>query len=113
MSNTVIRVLLVDDQGLIRLGLETLINRRNDMHVVGHACNGLEAIAQVQALDPDVVLMDIRMPDLDGIEATRQLVQGGTRAAIIILTTFHDDASIFSGIAAGARGYLLKDADPE
>ena len=113
MSQTPIRVLIVDDQPLIRIGLETLLGRRPEFAVVGHGSNGQEALAQVAALDPDVVLMDIRMPGMDGVEATKRLTASGARAGVIILTTFQDDEYVFSGIAAGARGYLLKDAAPD
>lgn len=106
-----IRVLLVDDEPLIRTGLQSLLNRKPDIEIVGHAGNGIEALEQVAALDPDVVLMDIRMPGMDGIETTRQLTAQQCRSAIIILSTFRDDQSVFSGLAAGARGYLLKDVD--
>src|SRR6185436_5015181 len=108
---TSIRVLIVDDQSLIRVGIQALLQRKPDIEVVGHASDGEEALRQIAALDPDVVLMDIRMPGMDGVEATRQLVARGTRAGIIILTTFQDDANVFSALAAGARGYLLKDTD--
>ncbi len=106
-----IRVLVVDDQALIRTGIVTLLGRKPDIEVVGQAANGLEAIAQVAALDPDVVLMDLMMPLLDGVEATRRLAAQGPRPAVIILTTFRDDAHVLQGLAAGARGYLLKDMD--
>ena len=106
-----IRVLIVDDQSLIRVGIQALLSRKPDIEVVGHAADGTEALRQVAALDPDVVLMDIRMPVMDGVEATRQLVAREARAGIIILTTFRDDANVFSALAAGARGYLLKDTD--
>jgi DNA-binding NarL/FixJ family response regulator len=106
-----IRVLIVDDQSLIRVGIQTLLSRKPDIEVVGQASDGAEALRQVDALDPDVVLMDIRMPGMDGVEATRQLAARQARAGIIILTTFHDDANVFSALAAGARGYLLKDTD--
>jgi DNA-binding NarL/FixJ family response regulator len=108
---TKIRVLIVDDQSLIRVGIQTLLSRKPDIEVIGHARDGEEALRQVDALDPDVVLMDIRMPGMDGVEATRQLAARQARAGIIILTTFHDDANVFSALAAGARGYLLKDSD--
>jgi DNA-binding NarL/FixJ family response regulator len=108
---TNIRVLIVDDQSLIRVGIQALLQRKPDIEVVGHASDGEEALRQVAALDPDVVLMDIRMPGMDGVEATRQLVARQARAGIIILTTFRDDANVFSALAAGARGYLLKDTD--
>src|SRR4051812_36127340 len=110
---TNIRVLIVDDQSLIRVGIQALLSRKPDIEVVGQAGDGAEALRQIAALDPDVVLMDIRMPGMDGVEATRQLVARGTRAGIIILTTFRDDANVFSALAAGARGYLLKDTDHE
>ena len=108
---TKIRVLIVDDQSLIRVGIQTLLSRKPDIEVVGQASDGAEALRLAQALDPDVVLMDIRMPGIDGVEATRQLVQRQARAGIIILTTFQDDANVFSALAAGARGYLLKETD--
>lgn len=109
--NNKIRVLLVDDQSLVRTGIQTLLNRKPDIEVVGQAGDGAEALHLVSVLDPDVVLMDIRMPGMDGIEATRQLTARGPRPAVIILTTFDDDANVFGGLAAGARGYLLKDVD--
>src|SRR5690349_2918133 len=106
-----IRVLIVDDQPLIRAGIEALLSRKPDIDVVGSATNGADALDLAAALDPDVVLMDIRMPAMDGVETTRRLVAQHTRAGIIILTTFADDADVFSALAAGARGYLLKDTD--
>lgn len=106
-----IRVLIVDDQALMRAGIHALLNRKADIEVIGFANDGVETLRQVAALDPDVVLMDIRMPVMDGLAATRALVAAQSRAAIIILTTFRDDANVFSAIQAGARGYLLKDTD--
>jgi DNA-binding NarL/FixJ family response regulator len=106
-----IRVLIVDDQSLIRAGIQALLSRKPDIEVVGYAADGAEALRQVADLDPDVVLMDIRMPGMDGVEATRQLSARRARAGIIILTTFTDDANVFAALAAGARGYLLKDTD--
>jgi DNA-binding NarL/FixJ family response regulator len=106
-----IRVLIVDDQSLIRTGIQSLLSRKPDIDVVGQASNGFEALEQVAALDPDVVLMDVRMPEMDGVEATRRLVGQGARCGVIILTTFKDDEYVFSALAAGARGYLLKDVD--
>jgi DNA-binding NarL/FixJ family response regulator len=108
---TKIRVLIVDDQSLVRVGIQALLSRKPDIEVVGQASDGSEALRLVEALNPDVVLMDIRMPGMDGVEATRQLVARQTRAGIIILTTFQDDANVFSALSAGARGYLLKDSD--
>ncbi len=106
-----IRVLIVDDQALIRTGIAALLARKADIEVVGQASNGQEAIEQAAALEPDVVLMDVMMPVMDGVEATRQLSAKGPRPAVIILSTFRDDEHVFRGIAAGARGYLLKDVD--
>lgn len=107
------RVLLVDDQRLLRKGLAGLINRNPDMEVVGEADNGFQALDLVGKLDPDVVLMDVRMPEMDGVAATRELLRSGARAAVIILTTFDDEEYIFEGLAAGAQGYLLKDVEFE
>jgi DNA-binding NarL/FixJ family response regulator len=106
-----IRVLLVDDQALVRDGIRVLLKRKLDIEVVGQAADGAEALSLVAALDPDVVLMDIRMPGMNGVEATRQLRAAGARSAVIILTTFHEDEYVVSALAAGARGYLLKDVD--
>lgn len=106
-----IRVFIVDDQPLIRAGIQALLGRKPDIEVIGQASDGAEALRKIPALDPDVVLMDVRMPVMDGVAATRELLAAGTRAGIIILTTFQDDANVFSAIQAGARGYLLKDAD--
>jgi DNA-binding NarL/FixJ family response regulator len=113
MSDTQIRILLVDDQTLLRRGLVGLLNRNPDMVVAGEAENGEMALELAERLDPDVILMDVRMPVMDGVTATQELVRRGTRAAVIILTTFDDDEYIFAGLKAGARGYLLKDAEYE
>jgi len=113
MSEGKIRLLLADDQTLLRRGLAGLLNRNPDMEVVGEAENGEQAVQLAEALDPDVILMDVRMPVMDGVAATRELNRRGCRAGVIILTTFDDDEYIFEGIAAGARGYLLKDAEFE
>ncbi|OAN47229.1 DNA-binding response regulator [Chloroflexus islandicus] len=106
-----IRVLIVDDQPLIRTGIAALLARKADIEVVGQAGNGREALELVAALDPDIVLMDVMMPVMDGVEATRQLAARGPRPVVIMLTTFHDDERVLQSIAAGARGYLLKDVD--
>ena len=110
-----IRVVLADDQALVRSGLRALLANSDDIQVVGEAGNGREAVAVVTRTQPDVVLMDIRMPGLDGIEATRQLTADPhlSDAAIIMLTTFDEDDQIFASIRAGASGYLLKDAEPD
>jgi DNA-binding NarL/FixJ family response regulator len=103
-----IRVLIVDDQRLMREGLATLLELEPDLDVVGEAANGEEALAQVEALRPHVVLMDVRMQGLDGVEATRRLHMRWPEIKVIILTTFDDDEYIFEGLRAGALGYLLK-----
>ena len=111
--NRMIRVLLVDDQPLVRAGLQTLLGEEADIDVVGDAANGEEAVAAVASLTPDVVLMDIRMPVLDGLEATRRLTTDGSVARIVILTTFDLDEYVFHALRAGASGFLLKDAPGE
>ena len=105
-----IRVLLVDDQPLVRAGLRTLLDEEADIEVAGDATNGEEAVAAVTALAPDVVFMDIRMPVLDGLEATRRITARGCAARIVILTTFDLDEYVFQALRAGASGFLLKDA---
>ncbi len=104
-----IRLLLVDDQRLMREGLRTLLELENDFEVVGEAGDGQAALDLYAQLAPDVVLMDIRMPVLNGVEATRRLRERWPEARVIILTTFDDDANVFEGLRAGALGYLLKD----
>lgn len=108
-----IRVLLVDDQSLFREGLRTLLSVWDDIEVVGEAGNGREAITQTAVLQPDVVLMDLRMPELDGVAATRHLQAEHPASRVIILTTFDDDEHIFDGLRAGAVGYLLKDVSSD
>ncbi|MDE3132833.1 MAG: response regulator transcription factor [Acidobacteriota bacterium] len=107
-----ISVLLVDDQELMRMAFRMVIDSQPDLSVAGEAANGLEAVAQVEALRPDVVLMDVRMPDLDGVEATRRIVASGSSARVIILTTFDLDEYVYAALHAGASGFLLKDAQP-
>ncbi len=104
-----IRILLVDDQRLMREGLRTLLELEPGLAVAGEAANGQEALALYAELKPDVVLMDVRMPVLDGVEATRRLLARDPGAHVIILTTFDDDEYVFEGLRAGAQGYLLKD----
>jgi DNA-binding NarL/FixJ family response regulator len=104
-----IRILLVDDQALFREGLHTLLSVHDDLEVVGEASNGQEAIDIVEKLAPDVVLMDLRMPVLNGVAATRQITQSAANSRVIVLTTFDDDEYVFDGLRAGAVGYLLKD----
>jgi DNA-binding NarL/FixJ family response regulator len=113
MAEKAIRILLADDQTLLRRGLAGLLTRNPDMEVVGEAENGQQAVELADKLDPDVILMDVRMPVMDGVAATRELTRRGSRAGVIILTTFDDDEYIFAGLAAGARGYLLKDVEYE
>jgi len=107
-----IRVLIVDDQPLVRSGFQLIIDARSDIELVGEAGNGNEALALAAALDPDVILMDIRMPELDGVEATKRLVAAGARARILVLTTFDLDEYVYAAIEAGASGFLLKDVEP-
>lgn len=104
-----ITILLVDDQTLIRQGIQTLLDLEPDLMVVGTAVNGREALDAVERLRPDVVLMDVRMPVMDGVAATRELSARFPDIGVIILTTFDDDEYLFEGLKAGARGYLLKD----
>ncbi len=104
-----IRLLIVDDQRLMREGLRTLLELEHGFEVVGEAANGQDALDAYAELLPDVVLMDIRMPGMDGVEATRRLCARWPATRIIILTTFDDDANVFEGLRAGAVGYLLKD----
>ncbi|MBE6476709.1 MAG: response regulator transcription factor [Propionibacteriaceae bacterium] len=108
-----ITVLLVDDQELVRSGFRMLIDAQDDMHVVGEAADGAEGIAQLDDLTPDVVLMDIRMPVMDGVEATRRIVESGVDTRVLVLTTFDLDEYVFSALKAGASGFMLKDARPE
>jgi len=103
------RLLLVDDQRLMREGLRTLLELEQDFEIAGEAGDGQAALEAYAELKPDVVLMDIRMPTLDGVEATRRLCNQWPEARVIILTTFDDDANVFEGLRAGALGYLLKD----
>jgi DNA-binding NarL/FixJ family response regulator len=105
----IIRVLIVDDQRLMREGLRTLLEMEPDIQVVGEAEEGAAALQVFQQHQPDVVLMDIRMPGVDGVEATRRLQERWPEARVIILTTFDDDEYVFDGLRAGALGYLLKD----
>jgi DNA-binding NarL/FixJ family response regulator len=108
-----IKILLADDQRLMREGLRTLLELESDFEVVGEAADGPAALAEAAHLHPDVVLMDIRMPGMDGVEATRRLVGSDPQARVIILTTFDDETYVFEGLRAGALGYLLKDLSGE
>ncbi len=104
-----IRVLLADDQDIIRTGLTIILNHQPDLEVIGQAADGVEAVEFAKQLHPDVILMDIKMPRLNGIQATRQIITALPRTQIIILTTYDTDDWVFDGIRAGAVGYLLKD----
>jgi DNA-binding NarL/FixJ family response regulator len=106
-------VLVADDQALVRVGLRKIIGVELDLDVVGEADNGDRAVAEARRLRPDVVLMDIRMPVLDGIEATRRIVASQPEARVLILTTFGLDSYVFDSLRAGASGFMLKDAPPE
>jgi DNA-binding NarL/FixJ family response regulator len=108
----VIRVLLADDQALVRGGFQMILAAQPDIEVVGEAEDGRQAIDLTNRLLPDVILMDVRMPVLDGLEATRRLVELGTTARILILTTFDLDEYVYAAIRAGASGFLLKDVRP-
>jgi DNA-binding NarL/FixJ family response regulator len=108
-----IRVLVADDQQLVREGLRVLLDLTPDIRVVGEASNGTEAVEQARHIRPDVVLMDVRMPKLDGVAATRRLQEACPEVKVIILTTFDDDEYVFDGLRAGAVGYLLKDVPSE
>lgn len=105
-----IRIVLADDHAVVRDGLTAVIDRLDGYEVVGHAADGLTAVERVQQLKPDVVLMDVRMPGIDGIQAARLLRESVPETAVLMLTMFDDDATVFGAMQAGARGYLLKDA---
>lgn len=108
-----IKILIVDDQSLFREALKTLLNSEPEFEIVGDASNGEEALRMVLQHNPDVILMDLRMPIMDGVESTRRIVQMNKNNKVIILTTFDDDENVFEGLRAGAVGYLLKDVSSE
>jgi DNA-binding NarL/FixJ family response regulator len=108
-----IKILIADDHPVVREGLCAMLSREVDFDVVGEARDGVEAVNKTKELNPDVVLMDLRMPEMDGVEAMRQIRSAMPNVKFIILTTYSDDEYIFSGIEAGARAYLLKDAPRE
>ena len=108
-----IKILIVDDQSLFREALKTLLSAFPDFEIVGDASNGEESLRMVLQHSPDVVLMDLRMPVMDGVEATRRIVQMNKQTRVIVLTTFDDDENVFEGLRAGAVGYLLKDVSSE
>ena len=108
-----INILIVDDHTLFRIGIRKMLEAEADMCVVGEAATGREALEQARQLMPDVILMDVKMPDMDGIEATRRLCREMPHVGVIFCTMFQDDEFVFAGLQAGGRGYILKDADPE
>src|SRR5262249_44596690 len=113
--NGAITVLIADDEALVRGGFRLLVEYADDLEVVGEAENGARAVSQARALRPDVVLMDLRMPVMDGLEATRMILEAGPRPAprILVVTTFDDDENVFAALRSGASGFVLKDTPPE
>jgi DNA-binding NarL/FixJ family response regulator len=107
-----VRILLADDQALLRLGFRMVLETQPDLEVVGEAGDGAQAATMTRALEPDVVLMDVRMPVTDGIEATRRIVESGSAARVLVLTTFNLDEYVYAALRAGASGFLLKDVPP-
>jgi DNA-binding NarL/FixJ family response regulator len=107
-----IRIVIADDQALVRSGFRLIVDARPDLEVVGEAEDGEQAVALVEELEPDVILLDIRMPNLDGVEATKQIVASGSGTRILVLTTFDLDEYVYGAIRAGASGFLLKDVRP-
>ena len=112
-ENPLIRVLLVDDHQVVRRGLRTFLEVQDDIEVVGEAADGAEGVAKAQELGPDVVLMDLKMPGVDGIEALRMLKEGGSTARVLIVTSFTEHRTMVPALRAGAAGYVYKDVDPE
>jgi DNA-binding NarL/FixJ family response regulator len=108
-----LRILIADDHPLFRKGMRTLLTATSDIEVVAEATTGQEAIEFADALQPDVILMDLQMPGINGIEATRQVLHNSPHIRILVVTLFEDDASVFTALRAGARGYILKDAQEE
>jgi DNA-binding NarL/FixJ family response regulator len=107
-----IRIVIADDQALVRSGFRLILDAREDFDVVGEAEDGEQAVALVEKLEPDVILLDIRMPVLDGVEAARRIVESGSSTRILVLTTFDLDEYVYGAIRAGASGFLLKDVRP-
>jgi len=107
-----IRILIADDHAVVREGLRAMLGSEIDMEVVGEAATGKEVVERAVELRPDVILMDIQMPDVNGIEATRRILESNPNAGVVVLTMFEDDDSVFSAMRSGARGYVLKGAPP-
>jgi DNA-binding NarL/FixJ family response regulator len=112
-AGTALRVLLADDDDLMRAGLRAVLSSDETIHVIAEAADGREAVDAVRSVRPDVIVMDVRMPHLDGIAATRQIIEAAPKARILILTTFEDEDYVFGALTAGASGFLLKRARPE
>lgn len=110
-ESRLLRVLMADDHPLVRRGMRAMLSTAGDIEVVGEASTGREAVTLAATLSPDVILMDLQMPDLSGIDATRQILASRPQALILVVTLFEDDDSVFLALRAGARGYILKDAD--
>lgn len=108
-----IRILIADDHPIVRKGIRSLLSTEDDIEVVGEVCDGAEAVAQARELEPDVILMDLVMPGMDGIEATRQITASRPGTRVLVLTSFAADDKVFPAIKAGALGYLLKDSGPD
>jgi RNA polymerase sigma factor (sigma-70 family) len=108
-----VRVIIADDQSMVRAGFRSLLDSEPDIEVVGEAADGAQAVDAVRRFGPDLALVDIRMPHMDGLEATRRIVESGSPTRIIILTTFDLDEYVYKGLRAGASGFLLKEASPE
>jgi len=111
--NERIRILIVDDHPLIREGLRAILETQPDMELVGEARDGNEAVARAQALKPDVILMDLALPHMDGVEATRQIIQNDQLVRVLILSNYLDDDKVFGVLKAGAKGYLIKETNPQ
>ena len=112
MTKATIRVLVVDDHPIVRRGISAEINLDPEMSVIGEAQNGLEAVEMARQLKPDVILMDLMMPQMDGVEATRQIIAANPDAQVLILTSFTEEDSVYTAVKAGAAGFIYKDRPP-